>query len=565
MHHLKDAEASKKFISLLRPRTRFLEYAPAETVLHPNQTLQERLEHQASEIYTPVAASKQIALTSLTMEMRCLQPGLYSSVPTEVRPNLTQTSLQLVDFSRPSNIGSSDLPKAVASLSLSATAVNTIEKSVRATVDTSTVAASSVLPGLAVGVAGTAAGIAALNTFKTFQQVEIARRAADASERSAIMAESVGKENLELIRLQTRKTRMDIKEARKKQVSDAAMEDSHGTDDDDDFDGTGNDGHNEKLSSPSARDRPGQKSSGQRKSLTVVSKSDKNAMSIKDTPKEGQASRSSLQTKPNSNMPGNNGSSRKDRPQVDADHVLGDSPSLQSQGEKNEAERSMRMIKELTTLHTPRDELKPKESGGRAEFDRKISVGPNEKRHNERLRTEAALNSKLESTRAQYQEDYSKPAFTSGINVDTKSVYDAEAAIPLVASAHTSFESTAKGDTVESIASGNVHSELYESASEGGDASGPGSGPDTRQGEVESGSSEHFSQALEKEFPQDKDRFCFHSPSRASGVEPEEVDDGVGCVGHTSTDIELIARNSRAFVRDGDEGDKNREQKSNDV
>jgi hypothetical protein len=201
LRHLKDAVASTKFISLLRTSTRFSESAPAETVLTPNHTAQKCIEYQPSEIHTLGAELDKVTLTSQTTEVQYLtQPSLYSGVLAAVGSGLTEMSLPIVDLPRPGNSVPMDLPSELTSLSLPATALTTIEKAVCATVDASTTMTSSVVTAVAVGVAAAVLGI--VNTTKTFQQVHIAERAANVSERSAAMAEKVGKKNLKLINLQ---------------------------------------------------------------------------------------------------------------------------------------------------------------------------------------------------------------------------------------------------------------------------------------------------------------------------------------------------------------------------
>ena len=70
---------------------------------------------------------------------------------------------------------------------------------------------------------------------------------------------------------------------------------------------------------------------------------------------------------------------------------------------------------------------------------------------------------------------------------------------------------------------------------------------------------------MKKEVPEDKEEICSNSPRNVSGVESREADEGVGRVGHSLTDIELVERTGQASISDGDDEDESMEPKSTDV
>jgi hypothetical protein len=70
---------------------------------------------------------------------------------------------------------------------------------------------------------------------------------------------------------------------------------------------------------------------------------------------------------------------------------------------------------------------------------------------------------------------------------------------------------------------------------------------------------------MEKEAPEDKEEICSNSPRNVSGVESREADEGVGRVGHSSTDVELVERTGQVSISDGDEEDESRKPKRTDV
>jgi hypothetical protein len=510
LHHLNDAEISKKFVSLLRPSARFSGSTPPQTEPPMNQTLQKHIEYQISEVHP---------LTSQVLETQYLpQPAVHPDVSVLVGSDLTEISpsLAIEGFSRPGKPGNvpANLLRAVTSVSLSATATDTV----CAAADTSTAATAKIIPAVAAGVAGAAVTLAAVNTALKSQEVQIARRAANAAERSATTGEVNAEWNQKHVDLQMKKLCLDIEEAeaKKKRTSDSAPGSSNGTGDDKsdtDDDNAGSHSHSGTLSAPSANGQSDQKNQ---------SKADNRMASQSHTSEVAWLSQ--------------NVRTERQLPTRSRE-------SLSLQLEAAEHKKQM-LIRELMGISTSQT----------AKLTTKQTIGPNEERFNARKQEDDLLDGALQILRHKPQDKLRRPASASDVDAESEFVHSGEATDPKVASVHASLHSTANGESTTHNASINTYSDLYQPASEAVDALGEELELESEQEKAESSKSERLAEAGKKEAPQDQEELCSTLSSSMSGLENKEPDEAEagGRVGHGITDIELAERTGQASADDSD-------------
>jgi hypothetical protein len=519
LHCLKDAEAPTKFTCLLRPSARFSGSALNETMSSRDEAVHKGIEFQHREIQTLAVQLGNFTSTRQIMENEHQsQPTSHPILPTVVRPGLPEPILRIVDLPKPGYIVPENQSRDSNSISTAAKVVSTLGKGVRATADASTAAPSNLLPGLALGVAGTATTLTGVNVFKTFQQVELARRQTE-------MAETVGKENLKLIKLQKTKTRMDIKAGRKQKSKTALDDDKSGTDDGDgdSSDDADNGDRSENVFASSTNTGGRLADSSQRGSVTTASKFDKSASPIQELSKANP-----------------------------------ESSQIRQQKELAER-RKRRMMEELARATVPKVQSHPEESAGRVEQRPKAAIGPNEKRLNARIQKENHLAGASQFVLSEHLEKPRKPASEANVDASTKSVTEGDSLVDL------SSQNTVSVDSSPSSARGHADSELYDSASQGVTASGER--PESRKPERDSNRSEHTFEGLQvkKEVPGNRQDVWPSPLSAMANVEFEESEMGTKHLGYGPTDIQLVDLTSEVSVSKGDRGNDSGKSKSGDV
>jgi hypothetical protein len=362
-----------------------------------------------------------------------------------------------------------------------------------------------------LGVAGTATTLTGVNVFKTFQQVDLARRQTE-------MAETVGKENLKLIKLQKTKTRMDIKAGKEQKLKTVPDDDKSGTDDDDgdSSDNSDNGDHSKNVFASSTHTGQTLADASQRGSGTTVSKFDKSASPIQELSKANP-----------------------------------ESSQIRQQKELAER-RKRRMMEELARATVPKVQSHPEESAGRVEQRPKVTIGPNEKRLNVRIQKENHLAGASQLVLFEHLEKPGKPASAVDVDASTKSATEGDSLVDL------SHQSTGS-------ARGHADSELYDSASQGVSASGER--PESREPKIESNRSEHTFESLqvEKEVSGNREEACSSPLSAMANEEFEESEMGTKHLGYGPTDIQLVDLTGEVSVSKGDGGNDSGKSKSGDV
>jgi hypothetical protein len=519
LHCLKDAEAPAKFICLLRPSARFSGSAFNGTVSARDEAVHKGIEFQNPEIQTLAVQLGNVASTSQILENEHhIQPTSHLIFPTVVRSGLPEPTSPIVDLPQPGFIIPETPSGDLSSISMAAKAVSTLRNGVRATADASTAAPSNLLPGLALGVAGTATTLTGVNVFKTFQQVELARRQTD-------MAEKVGEANLKLIKLQKTKTRMDIKAGRKQKSKTALDDDKSGTDDGDgdSSDDADNGDRSENVFASPTNTGGRLAESSQRGSVTTVSKLDKSASPIEESSKAN-------------------------------------SESSQIRQQKGIAERrKIQLMEELARATVPKVQSHPEESAGRVEQRPKVTIGPNEKRLHARIQKENHLAGASQLVLSEHLEKPRQPASEANVDASTKSVTEGDSLVDL------SRQSTGSIDSSPSSARGHADSELYDSASQGVTASGER--PESREPKRDSNRSEHTFEGLQvkKEVSEDKEDVCSGSLNAMANEESEESEMGTKDLGYGPTDIQLVDLTGEGSVSKGDGESDSGKSKSGDV
>jgi hypothetical protein len=518
LHCLKDVEAPAKFICLLRPSARFSGFALNTTVSSRDEAVHKGIEFQAPEVQTLAMQLGNITSTSQIIENEHQsQPTFHPIFPTVIRPGLPAPISSIVDLPQPGYIVPENQSGDSNSISMAAKAVSTLREGFRATADASTAAPPSLLPGLALGVAGTATTLTGVNVFKTFQQVDLARRQTE-------MAETVGKENLKLIKLQKTKTRMDIKAGKEQKLKTVPDDDKSGTDDDDgdSSDNSDNGDHSKNVFASSTHTGQTLADASQRGSGTTVSKFDKSASPIQELSKANPK-------------------------------------SSQIRQQKELAERrKRRMMEELARATVPKVQSHPEESAGRVEQRPKVTIGPNEKRLNVRIQKENHLAGASQLVLFEHLEKPGKPASAVDVDASTKSATEGDSLVD------SSSQNTVSVDSSPSSARGHADSELYDSASQGVSASGER--PESREPKTESNRSEHTFESLqvEKEVSGNREEACSSPLSAMANVECEESEMGTKHLGYGPTDIQLVDLTGELSVSKSDGGNDSGKSKSGD-